>query len=99
MAFIKMTAWEQGFPAKFLTLQVVNNLMEFVSMEYPKCPNIMICLVMLILASCPWGPLTANGVDLLTEMYVIYIEIQVPRSIGCSRRAFNRQKEGKLTNI
>ncbi len=25
------------------------------------------------LASCPWGPVTANGVDLLTEIYVIYI--------------------------
>ena len=24
-----------------------------------------------ILASCPWGPVTANGVDLLTEIYVI----------------------------
>ena len=24
------------------------------------------------LASCPWGPVTANGVDLLTEIYVIY---------------------------
>ncbi len=24
------------------------------------------------LASCPWGPVTANGVDTLTEMYVIY---------------------------
>ncbi len=23
-----------------------------------------------ILASCPWGPVTANGVDLLTEIYV-----------------------------
>ena len=23
------------------------------------------------LASCPWGPVTANGVDLLTEIYVI----------------------------
>ena len=27
-----------------------------------------------ILASCPWGPDTANGVDLLTGMYVIYME-------------------------
>ena len=26
------------------------------------------------LASCPWGPVTANGVDLLTEIYVIYME-------------------------
>ncbi len=28
----------------------------------------------IILASCPWGPVTANGVDLLTEIYVIYME-------------------------
>ncbi len=27
-----------------------------------------------VLASCPWGPVTANGVDLLTEIYVIYME-------------------------
>ena len=26
-----------------------------------------------LLASCPWGPVTANWVDLLIEMYVIYI--------------------------
>ncbi len=40
----------------------------------------------LLLASCPWGPVTANGVDLLTEIYVTYMERknQAPRSIGCS---------------
>ena len=37
-----------------------------------------------ILASCPWGPVTANGVDLLTEMYVIYMERNT------SHRAFAR---------
>ncbi len=26
------------------------------------------------LASCPWGPVTANGVDQLTKLYVIYME-------------------------
>ncbi len=31
------------------------------------------------LASCPWGPVTANGVDLLTEIYVIYIESHIPK--------------------
>ena len=25
------------------------------------------------LASCPWEPVTANGVDLLTEIYVIQV--------------------------
>ncbi len=48
-----------------------------------------------VLASCPWGPVTADGVDLLTEMYVI----QAPRSIGFSRRACEGRKEGKLGNI
>ena len=27
-----------------------------------------------LLASCPWGPATAHGVGLLTEMYAIYME-------------------------
>ncbi len=27
-----------------------------------------------LLASCPWGPVTALGVSVLTEMYVIYME-------------------------
>ena len=27
-----------------------------------------------LLASCPWGSVTDNGVDVLTEMYVIYME-------------------------
>ncbi len=31
------------------------------------------------LASCPWGPVTANGVDLLTEIYII-CRCRTPRS-------------------
>ncbi len=31
-------------------------------------------LNMFTLASCPWGPATAHGVGLLTEMYAIYME-------------------------
>ncbi len=27
-----------------------------------------------LLASCPWGPATAHGVGLLTEMYAIYMD-------------------------
>ncbi len=27
-----------------------------------------------ILASCPWGPATAHGVGILTELYAIYVE-------------------------
>ena len=29
----------------------------------------------MLLASYPWGPVTANGVDLMTEIYVIYMEM------------------------
>ena len=29
---------------------------------------------MSVLTSCPWRPVTANGVDLLTEIYAIYME-------------------------
>ncbi len=61
------------------------------------------------LASCPWGPATANGVGLLTEMYVIYIERstthraiclhtenQAPRSIGYGvSRCDGRLEEGR----
>ncbi len=32
-----------------------------------------------LLASCPWGPVTANGVDLLTKIYVIYMETHIPK--------------------
>ena len=28
----------------------------------------------ILLTSCPWGPVTANGVDLLTKIYIIYME-------------------------
>ncbi len=35
-----------------------------------------------LLASCPLGPVTANGVDLLTEIYVIYTKNDAPRSNG-----------------
>ena len=51
------------------------------------------------LASCLWGPVTANGVDLLTKIYVIW---QAHRSNGFSRRrAYSRKdgKDGKLGNI
>ena len=34
------------------------------------------------LASCPWGPVTANRVDLLIEIYVIYTKNEAPRSDG-----------------
>ncbi len=41
------------------------------------------------LASCPLGPVTANGVDLLTEIYVIL------RSIGPSAAAGEVETYGR----
>ena len=32
-----------------------------------------------LLASCPWGPVTANGVVLLIEIYVIYMKMHTSR--------------------
>ncbi len=32
-----------------------------------------------ILVSCPWGPITEHGVDLLPEMYAIYMESYASR--------------------
>ena len=48
-----------------------------------------------VLASCPLAPVTANGVDVLTEMYVIYMETDTHRSNGCSRRERYTQMEGR----
>ena len=49
-----------------------------------------------ILTSCPYGMVTANEVDLLTEIYVIYMEPnQAPRPIGCSRGACDGRLEGR----
>ena len=63
----------------------------------------------IVLASCPWGPVTANGVDLLTEIYMIYMETHIPkfRPLGPLAAAGDRvtygrkdgRKEGKLGNI
>ena len=53
----------------------------------------------MLLASCPWGPVTANGVDLLTEMYVIYIErnTHIPkfRPVGPLAAAGERVTDGR----
>ncbi len=34
-----------------------------------------------LLASCPWGPVTANGVDLLTKIYVVCMEAHTSHPI------------------
>ncbi len=62
------------------------------------------------LASCPWGPVSANGVNLLTEIYVIYMETHtshcamaqcfhaknhVCRSNGCGRRGCYGRNDGR----
>ncbi len=46
------------------------------------------------LASCPWGPVTANGADLLTEIYVIYMETHT--SHRATARCFD---SGTFTNF
>ncbi len=43
------------------------------------------------LASCTWGPVTANGVDLLTKMYVIYMEANTSH---CTIRSHVSAKNG-----
>ena len=59
-----------------------------------------------ILASCPWGPVTANWVHLLTEIYVIYIEVHTSQkfmSVGplaaAGEPVTDAITEGKLGNI
>ncbi len=47
-----------------------------------------------VLASCPWGPVTANGVDLLTEIYH-HTKIHFRRSIGCGKKGGDTRKEGR----
>ncbi len=44
-----------------------------------------------MLASCTWGPVTANGVDLLTEIYVI----PKFRSVGPSAVAGEVETHGR----
>ncbi len=46
-----------------------------------------------VLARCPWGPVTANGVDLLTKIY------QAHGFNSCGRRRADTWKDGKLGNI
>ncbi len=36
------------------------------------------------LSSCPWGPATAHGVGILTELYVIYMERSTSHHAGVS---------------
>ncbi len=52
-----------------------------------------------LLASCPWGPVTANGVDLLTEIYVIYMEAHTSHRAIAGERVTDAVTPGKLGNI
>ena len=59
-----------------------------------------------LLASCPWGPVTANEVDLWKNVgpnrlkrVLGHTKNQARRSIGCGRRGGYTRKEGKLGNI
>ena len=38
------------------------------------------------LASCPWGPATAHGVGILTELYVIYMERNTASRYGAMHK-------------
>ncbi len=49
---------------------------------------------------CQWDGLTDRNIyNIYGDAHLAYTEIQAPRSIGCSRRACDRRKEGKLGNI
>ncbi len=51
------------------------------------------------LSSCPWGPVTANGVDVLTIMYVIYMETDCWLKLVWLQQELVLLTEGKLGNI
>ena len=44
------------------------------------------------LASCPWGPVTAHGLGLLTEMYVIVTDARTEgwKARKCIRIVYNK---------
>ncbi len=44
-----------------------------------------------LLASCPWGPVTANGVDLLTEIHVIYTMPIAPAATAGEAKTYGRK--------
>ncbi len=56
-----------------LFIDITKNKHEYMLIKQQRCIYKHL-LDNTILASCPWGPVTANGVDILTEMYVIYME-------------------------
>ena len=49
--------------------------------------SFVVCVIT-TLDSCPWGPATAHGVGILTELYVIYMERD--------RSPYTYQKSGPL---
>ncbi len=63
----------------------------------PKsCANLKaIC----ILASCPWGPVTANGVDLLTKTNVIYIKPRGLTAVAGGGRTAGRTERTESQEI
>ena len=50
--------------------EIISTLLS--NQEYGSAFYAAITQEMLVLASCPWGPATAHGVGMLTELYVIY---------------------------
>ncbi len=81
-------------------------LIEISILELQPSHQRCFCVIS-ILASCPSGPVTANGVDLLIKIYVIYMEAHtynhatdhVRRSNSCGRIGCDGRPEGKLGNI
>ncbi len=53
------------------------------------------------LASCPLGPATAYGVNLLTEIYVIYMETHTLHrpTTAAGEAVTDTMTDGKLGNI
>ena len=96
----KNIPWEVVF---LLGKSVHSNVLRNVLQSYISTMNQKIyskifhaCLAILRLASCPWGPVTANWMGLLTEMYVIYMERsknQAHRPSGYSRSECYLRKE------
>ena len=88
---------EQGICRKFWLNPVMEVDMSW-SCHFFKLHYMTTCWQFIILASCPWGPVTVNGVDLLTEMYVIFPH-GASRSNGLYATDVHQRTNGKLGNI
>ncbi len=83
------TATNSSFPAKLLL--VTTN--DFAVQAEMVAVETSIDVGNILLASCPWGPVIVSGVDLLTKIYVIYMQMHT------SHRAIARCFGPGLFNI